>query len=124
MVAGRGRSAGADDYFQGNDGCTNLLNKDQHQRVFKTALDGYATGQDRVVRTHEINTKVITDGLKQYGEIQRAKYVQRWFGVLAMMLVAPMAFKWLMINLYDVFWCRDCMGGGVIGLVALQKSRK
>lgn len=40
---------------------------------------------------------------------QKAQFQFPLFWVIAIIFLGPLALKWGMINLYDVFWCRGCM---------------
>jgi hypothetical protein len=40
---------------------------------------------------------------------QKAQFQFPIFWVVALAFLGPLAFKWGMINLYDVLWCRGCM---------------
>ncbi|WDR00733.1 hypothetical protein PSC71_08295 [Devosia sp. J2-20] len=40
---------------------------------------------------------------------QKAQFQFPMFWVIAVVFLGPLALKWGMINLYDVFWCRGCM---------------
>lgn len=40
---------------------------------------------------------------------QKAQFHFPLFWVIAIVFLGPLALKWGMINLYDVFWCRGCM---------------
>lgn len=64
--------------------------------------------------------KSVVEDQKINADLQKTKMSYKWFWVFLSFALAPMLFKWTMINLYDVLWCKDCIYAQAWTIAAYQ----
>lgn len=89
-----------------------LLTKDMVESV----LGFFERKANSEVELVKLETLVTIEVIKAHledkrisADLQKEKMHYWPFWLILSIAISPMMVKWVMINLYDVFWCADCM---------------
>jgi hypothetical protein len=67
------------------------------------------TEQERIRAQVEIATiEAAVRDYRTFADLQKTKTSYGWFWVIVAVMIAPLAFVWVTLNLYNVFWCAGC----------------